>query len=117
MVLQTIDKQPVPQTAKVVSTRGAPQNEQFFGRSIKKAGEERHLSFFDRAGFPIHLEEFTDGQGARGQVCAVLAKHVAGPKAVNCACGRMVTQGAKARCPSCGRAVVASGRAESLGSC
>ncbi len=108
-VLQTIYRQAVPPTAKVLCTRGAPQNQAFFGGSLKKAGEERQLNFLDKACFSIHLEEFTDGQGARGQVCAVLAKHVAGPLAVKCACGRMVNPGPKARCPYCGRAVVAAG--------
>lgn len=105
-VLQTIYKQPLPATAKVLCTRGAPQNQQFFGASLKKAGDERQLNFLDKASFSIHLEEFTDGQGARGQVCAVLSKHVPGPQAVRCACGRMVNPGPKARCPYCGRAVV-----------
>ncbi|GEM_PF-6640937 len=108
-VLQTIYKQAVPPTVKVLCTRGAPQNQQFFGGSLKKAGGERQLDFLDKACFSIHLEEFTDGQGARGQVCAVLAKHVAGPQAMKCACGRMVNPGPKARCPYCGRAVVTAG--------
>lgn len=111
-VFQTMFKQPVPPNVKILCTRGAPQNQQFFGASLKKSGEERQLNFLDKASYSIHLEEFTDGQGGRGQVCAVLAKIVAGPQAVKCACGRMVNPGPKARCPYCGRAVVAAAMAK-----
>ncbi len=111
-VFQTMFKQPVPPGVKVLCTRGAPQNQQFFGASIKKGSEERQLNFLDKALYSIHLEEFTDGQGGRGQVCAVLAKLVPGPQAVKCACGRMVNPGPKARCPYCGRSVVATAMAK-----